>query len=78
MNDQEKQLRSELVEAILEYIEEKRTFDSVTMFGITEQSKDRVLQSKHLAEVISSLTSMSNASIQGKKFSREETIQIFN
>ncbi len=77
MNDRENQLKLELMEAMLEYIEGKKTFSSVTMIGITEQSRNRVLKNKHLAEVISQLSSMANTSIKGKKFSREETIQIF-
>ncbi len=77
MNDREQQLKTRLLESILEYIEGKRTFSSVTMIGITEQSKNKIIKDKHLAEVIEELNSMANDSINGKNFSREEANQIF-
>lgn len=76
-NDKENQLKTELMEAMLEYIDGKRTVRSVVVIGITEYNRKGPVKDQNLAEVISQLNSMGNEIVSNQKFSRENIIEIF-
>lgn len=77
MNDRDEQLRTELMEGILEYIEGMRTFRSVLVIGITAHNRSISPNNPNLTWVVSQLNSMGNQVGNGKNFSREEINEIF-
>jgi hypothetical protein len=77
MDDRDEQLRAELLEAILEYIEGMRTFRSTLAVGITAYNKSISSSNPNLVEVVSQLNLMGNQVGKGKSFSREEIKEIF-
>lgn len=80
MNESEDNLRTEILEAILEYLEyleDKRTFRSVLTLGITANSKIRALKNPNLASVVSQLNSLGNQIANGHNFSKVERKDMF-
>ncbi|MGH7204533.1 MAG: hypothetical protein ACREHC_08910 [Candidatus Levyibacteriota bacterium] len=77
INDRDEQLRTELMEKILEYIEGMRTFRSILVIGITAHNRKISPNNSNLAWVVSQLNLMGNKVGKGKNFSREEIKDIF-
>ncbi len=76
MNKQNEQLRTALMEAILEYIEGYRTFRSVLTLGVNAHNL-RPPNNPTLAAVIYQLNSIANNISNGKAYSRENIKEIF-
>lgn len=70
MNEQDEQLRTELMEGMLEYLEGNKTFRSILTIGITAHNK-RIPTIPEVAEVVSQLNALGNQVSQGKSYSRE-------
>lgn len=77
MDDRDEQLRTELMEAILEYLEGNRRFRSVLDVGITVNSKHISPHNPNLAAVASELDTIGNELANGKNYSREYIKETF-
>ena len=77
MNDRDEQLRTELMEGILEYLEGLRTFRSILVIGITAHSRSISPNNPNLAWVVSQLSSMGNQIGKGKSISKDEIKETF-
>lgn len=76
VNKGDNQLQTELLEAILEYIEGVRSFRSVLALGITAYNR-KPPKNPHVADVISQLNDMGQQVSNGYKYSREEINEKF-
>ena len=76
MNEQDEQLRTELMEGMLEYLEGNKTYRSILTMGITAYNK-RKQQIPEVAEVVAQLNTMGNQVADGKNYSREYIKEIF-
>ncbi len=76
MNEQDEQLRTAIMEAILEYIEGVRTFRSVLTLGINaynlKSPKDPTLMA-----IVHQINTMAKNVSNGKDYSRESIKEIF-
>lgn len=77
IDDRDEQLRTELMEAILEYLEGMRSLRSVLQVGITVNSKRISPNNPNLAAVASQINAMGNEVANDKKFSREYIKETF-
>lgn len=76
MNDREEQLKTAIMEAMLDYIEDNKTFRSVLTLGITAYHQ-RPPKDTNIAEVVSQLNTMGNHIANGNSYSREGIKEIF-
>jgi hypothetical protein len=76
MDDREEQLRTKLLEAILNYLDGDKTFRSVLTLGITAYNQ-RQPKNPAIAEVLSQLNAMGNHIAIGNNYSREDIKEIF-
>lgn len=76
MNEQDEQLRTELMEGLLEYLEGNTTFSSILTIGIIAQNK-RKPTIPEVAEVVLQLSTLGNQVSHGKNYSREYLKEIF-
>ena len=76
MESQDEQLRTELMEGMLEYIEGNKTFRSILTLGITAHSK-RTPNIPEVAEVVTELNAIGNQVAHGKNYSREYIKETF-
>ena len=76
MNEQDEQLRTELMEGMLEYIEGNKSFRSILAIGITTYNKSEPNIST-VADVVSQLNTMGNHVAEGKNYSREYIRETF-
>lgn len=72
----DEQLRTQLIEAILEYLEGNETLRSVLALGLNAYSKIASKDSR-FAEIVSQLNDMNNEIAEGKSFSKENIKEIF-
>ena len=72
MTELENKLSTDIMEAILAYIEGEKSFRSVLSLGITAHSKSHRLTNETLKDVIAQLSEMGNQMGNGKKFSKEQ------
>ncbi len=73
----EEDLRVELIEALLAYLEGRRTFRSVIVFGINVYNLHEPYQDHHITEIVNELNDMGNQLANGKNFFKEEVKEIF-
>ena len=73
----ENELRGELVEALLDYLEGRRTFRSVLILGINAHNFYQPFQNEHVAKTVSELNSFGSQVADGKNFSKEEIKETF-
>ncbi len=77
LDDKEEELKTRLMETILEYMEGRRTFRSVLAFGITAYSRSKPSKNPDIAEIVLQLNAMGNQIADGKIFSKEDVKEIF-
>ncbi len=72
-------LRIELMEAILDYLDGKKSFRTVLVLGITAHNRGNLQKYPNIAEVVSQLNAIENqlANGEGNKFSPEKIKDIF-
>ncbi len=75
-NFSDEQLRTQLIEAILEYLEGNSTLRSVLALGITAYNRKSSKNTK-FSEVVSQLNAMSSEIADSKSFSSESIKKIF-
>ena len=74
---QEEALRVKLVEAILDYIEGRKTFRSVLILGINSYNLQQPFEDQYITETVKELNDMGNQLANGKNFSKEEIKETF-
>jgi predicted metal-dependent TIM-barrel fold hydrolase len=79
MDNMSDKIQTEIMEAMLEYLEGKRSLRSVIVVGINGYHKMPKTEKEVLYEVLSELNIMGNqiANDEDKKYSREEVNEIF-
>lgn len=77
MAETDEKLRTELMEAILEYFEGGKTMRSVLSLGITMNNSKTPPKNPKIAEVVSQLNSIGNELSNGKSFSYEYIKETF-
>jgi hypothetical protein len=77
VDQQEEELRAELIGAMLHYLEGRKTYRSVLELGITAHNKDFPLKNQNIAEVVSDLNSLGNEIANGVKYSNTEIVDKF-
>ncbi len=75
-NFSDEQLRTHLIEAILEYLEGNRTLQSIVDLGIATYNRKSSKDSK-FEEVVSRLNTIGHEIADGKSFSRESIKETF-
>ena len=73
----EEDLRVQLIEALLAYLEGRRTFRSVLILGVNFYNFYQPFEIEFVAETIKELNNMGNQLANGKKFSKEEIKETF-
>ncbi len=73
----EEDLRVQLIEALLDYIEGRRTFRSVIVFAINAYNLHEPYQDQYITEIVNELNDMGSQLANGKKFSKEEVKDTF-
>ncbi len=74
-NPSDESIRTELIEAILDYIEGRKNLKYVLAIGITAHSK--AVKNPNIAQVASELNQMGNQTANGIKFSTETIRETF-
>ncbi|HZE87102.1 MAG TPA: hypothetical protein VE090_02735 [Methylomirabilota bacterium] len=77
MNDNEENLRVQLIEALLDYIEGRRTFRSVIVFGINAYNLHEPYKDQYITKIVNELNDMGNQLANGKNFFKEEIKETF-
>ena len=77
MNDEDKtineeDLRVQLIEALLAYLEGRRTFRSVIVLGINAYNLHEPYQDHYITEIVNELNDMGSQLADGKDYSKEE------
>lgn len=72
MTELESKIRKDIMEAILAYFFEKKSFRSVLTLGITAHSKKDRLTNKTIINVVEQLSQMGDKVGNGEKFSKEQ------
>ena len=73
----EEDLRVQLIEALLDYLEGRRTFRSVIVFGINIYNLHEPYQDQHITEIVNELNDMGSQLANGKNFFKEEIKETF-
>ena len=79
MNEREEKLHTQVMEALLDYLEGQRTLRSVVALGITEHNRNWSPRNENLAQTLSQLNFIGNQIAHGenKKYSREYIKETF-
>lgn len=77
MDDKDEKLRTQLIEAILEYLEGENTLQSVFTLGTTATNRNKFPIHTKVTEVASQLDAMGDEAANGKSFSREYIKDVF-
>ncbi len=73
----EEDLRVELIEALLDYLEGRRTFRSVLILGINSYNLHQPFENECVTQTVKELNEMGNQLADGKEYSKEEIKETF-
>lgn len=73
----DEKLKTQIIEAILEYFEGNRTLRSILALGITVYNRKKFSTDSKVTEVVSQLNTMGNEMVDGKSFSNENIKETF-